>query len=346
MKGRRWLSVLGLLLATGLSAQDYFNHMDLGINVSSTGIGADITMPVGDYVRLRTGFTYMPKFTLDSNFGVDFMGDVSADKLRRMKDMMSYFTGEPMQDNIDMQMTPTWAQFKFLVDIMPFKNNKHWNVTLGFYAGPAKIGEALNDPSGNTTLVGVNMYNSMYLKACKGEPLFRYEDSHGTYHNLDVNGLESRLTEARMMGAHMGYFPDGSKAVMVPNRYNQAEAEMTVSKIRPYIGVGYTTALSRDHRFNMAVDAGVMFLGGAPHIYVDNVYRVNSSDDYDMISWNQKIFDETGDLSKAWIPQKSERIDLTRDVTNIPGKVGDMVSTAKKFKCWPVLSITFSHRLF
>jgi hypothetical protein len=149
-----------------------------------------------------------------------------------------------------------------------------------------------------------------------------------------------------MMGAHMGYFPDGSKAVMVPNRYNQAEAEMTVSKIRPYIGVGYTTALSRDHRFKMAVDAGVMFLGGSPHIYVDNVYRVNSSDDYDMISWNQKIFDETGDLSKAWIPQKSERIDLTRDVTNIPGKVGDMVSTAKKFKCWPVLSITFSHRLF
>jgi len=346
MKIKRLLAISGLFMSLSVSAQDYFNHMDLGVNVSSTGIGADIAMPVGDYVRLRAGFTYMPKFTFSSNFAVDFMGDVSADKLRRMKDMMSYFTGEPMKDNIDMQMKPTWSQFKFLVDIMPFKNNKHWNVTLGFYAGPSTIGEAINDPSGNTTLVGVNMYNSMYLKACKGEPMLRYEDSNGRIHTFDMQGMEERLIETRMMGAHMGYFPDGSKAVMVPDKNNQATAEMTVSKIRPYLGVGYTTALSRDHRFNMAIDAGVMFMGGSPHVYVDNVYRVNASDDYDMISWDQDKFDETGNVDEAWIKQEPQRIDLTRDVTNVPGKVGDMVSTIKKFKCWPVLSITFTHRLF
>lgn len=343
MKVRSFLVFLGLFATLGVSAQDYFKHMDLGVNVSSTGIGADIAMPVGDYVRLRTGFTYMPKFTINSNFGVNFMGDVSADKLRRMKDMMSYFTGEEIQDNIDMKMKPTWAQFKFLVDIMPFKNNKHWNVTLGFYIGPSTIGEALNAPSGNTTLVGVNMYNSMYIKACKGEALFRYEDSHGREHNMSFEGMEDRLLETRMMGAHMGYFPDGSKAIMVPDKNNQAKAEMTVSKFRPYIGVGYTTALSRDHRFNMAIDAGVMFMGGSPHVYIDNVYRVNNTDDFDMISWDMDRFNETGD---GWVEQEPQRIDLTRDVTDIPGKVGDMVSTIKKFKCWPVVSITFSHRLF
>lgn len=346
MKVKRLLLVLGLFVTLSISAQDYFKHMDLGFNVSSTGIGADISMPVGNYVRLRTGFTYMPKFTAKSNFTVDFMGDVSADKLRRMKDMMSYFTGEPMMDNIDMQMKPTWSQFKFLVDIMPFKNNKHWNITLGFYAGPSTIGEAINDPSGNTTLVGLNMYNSMYLKACKGEPMLRYEDSNGMMHPFDMQGMEDRLIETRMMGAHMGYFPDGSKAVMVPDKNNQATAELTVSKIRPYLGIGYTTALSRDHRFNLAIDAGVMFLGGSPHVYVDNVYRVNPDDDYDMISWDQERFEETGNADEAWVKQTPLRIDLTRDVTNTPGKVGDMVSTVKKFKCWPVLSITFSHRLF
>jgi hypothetical protein len=346
MRIKRLFAVPALFVTLTLSAQDYFNHMDLGISVSSTGIGADIAMPVGDYVRLRTGFTYMPKFTFTSNFGVDFMGDVSSDKLRRMKDMMSNFMGKSMQDNIDVQMTPKWAQFKFLVDIMPFKNNKHWNVTLGFYAGPSTIGEAVNDPSGNTTLVGVNMYNNMYIKACKGEPMFRYEDSNGNMHSFDIDGLGDKLAETRMMGAHVGYFPDGSKAVMVPDKNNQVNAELTVSKIRPYIGIGYTTALSRDHRFNMTIDAGAMFMGGSPHVYVDNVYRVNAADDYDMISWDQAKFDETGNVDEAWVKQTPQRIDLTRDVTDIPGKVGDMVSTVKKFKCWPVLSITFSHRLY
>ena len=242
-----------------------------------------------------------------------------------------------------MQMTPTWTQFKFLVDIMPFKNNKHWSLTLGFYAGPSTIGEAINDPRDCATLVGINMYNSMYIKACKGEPLFRYEDSNGKYHTLDIEGLGDRLVEARMMGAPMGTFADGSKAVMVPNSYNQAEAEMTISKIRPYVGLGYNTALSKNRKWKFDVDAGVMFLGGSPHVYVDNVYRVNTTDDYDMISWDMDKFNKTGD---GWVQQTPQRIDLTRDVTDIPGKVGDMVSTVKKLKCWPVLSITFSYRLF
>ena len=343
MKFKKLLVLLGLSITLGASAQDYFNHMNLGVNVSSTGIGADIALPVGDYVRVRAGFTYMPKFNINSNFKVDFTGNVSEDKFRRMKDMMSYVTGEPMKDNIDMKMSPTWTQFKFLIDVMPFKNNKHWSLTLGFFAGPSAIGEAVNDPTDCATLVGINMYNNMYIKACKGEPLFRYEDSNGKYHSLDVGGLSDHLIEARMMGAPMGTFADGSKAIMVPNRYNQAEAEMTISKFRPYLGLGYNTLLSKNGKWRMDVDAGVMFLGGSPHVYVDNVYHVNTSDDYDMISWDMDKFLETGD---GWVEQTPQRIDLTRDVTDIPGKVGDMVSTIKKFKCWPVLGITFSYRLF
>ena len=88
----------------------------------------------------------------------------------------------------------------------------------------------------------------------------------------------------------------------------------------------------------MAIDAGVMFMGGSPSVYIDNVYRVDNTEPYDMISWDNEKFE--------WVEQTPQRIDLTRDVTDVPGKVGDMVSTIKKFKCWPVVSITFSHRLF
>ena len=41
-----------------------------------------------------------------------------------------------------------------------------------------------------------------------------------------------------------------------------------------------------------------------------------------------------------------QRIDLTRDVSDIRGKVGNMVRTTKKFTCYPMLSITFSRTLF
>ena len=173
--------------------------------------------------------------------------------------------------------------------------------------------------------------------------MLRYEDSNGRYHNFDIEGLGDRLIEARMMGAPMGTFADGSKAVMVPDKNNQAKAEMTISKFRPYLGLGYNTRLSKDGKWKLDVDAGVMFLGGSPHVYVDNVYRVKTTDDFDMISWDMDQFNETGD---GWVEQTPQRVDLTRDVTNIPGKVGDMVDTVKKFKCWPVLGVTFSYRLF
>ena len=88
---------------------------------------------------------------------------------------------------------------------------------------------------------------------------------------------------------------------------------------------------------------------------VDNVYKVKSIEEDDKYyyyntTWMPKdengfpLFDADGNV--IYEDVTPQRIDLTRDVTGIPGKVGDMVGTIKKFKFWPVLSITFSHKLF
>lgn len=351
---KRLLTIFGLFVSLGIPAQDYFNHMDLGVNVSSVGIGADIAMPVGNYVRLRTGFTYIPKFTFKSNFSVDFMGDISSDKLRRMKDVMQGFSGQTMLDNVDLLMKPTCSNFKFLVDVFPIPGNKHWCITAGFYAGPSRIGEAINEDAAISTLSAVNMYNSMYVKACKGEPMFEVEFEDGSVHTGDIPFGEE-FVKIGMMGMPLGKFPDGDRAVMVPNENCLAKAEMEISKIRPYIGLGYSTSLSKNGKWKLAADAGVMFLGGRPHVYVDNVYKVKNIEEddnyyYYNTIWMQKDeegfprVDKNGDVIYDYVTP--QRIDLIRDVTDIPGKVGDMVSTVKKFKCWPVLSITISRRLF
>lgn len=341
--------VAPLLLAQatwGQEKQDFFNHMDLGITVSATGLGADIAMPVGDYVRLRTGFTYMPRFQMKTNFGVEMNGKtVDADKLRRMKDMMKSFTGVPMQDNVDIIMKPTWGNFKFLVDIMPFKNNKHWNLTLGFYAGPSRIGKAVNTEEAFPTLVAVNTYNSIYNRVCKGEDLFVYERSNGNIASASLpQELLDKVVDTGMMGMPLGTFDNGEKAMMVPDANYVAKAEMHVNKFRPYLGLGYTTNLSRDGRFRMAVDAGVMLWGGHPSVYVDNVYRLKTVEQDANYYYYDTVWMRMDDYTyEDVVPQ---RIDLTRDVQDIRGKVGDMVKTVKHFKCYPMLSITFSRSLF
>ena len=346
------LSIIALCLVQGVSAQfaiedifdtdKMFNHLDVGVTVSSTGLGAEVATPVGEYLRLRTGFTVMPRFKMTSNFPVEVnSGAISEDKRRRMQDVMKNFTGYEMQDNVDMNMHPTWSNFKFLVDIMPIPENNHWSLTVGFYAGGSRIGKAINDEDGTPTLAAVNAYNTFYLKACQGESMFKYEDSWGNIHTVDFPpNFSEKLIESRMMGMPLGYFSDGDRAMMVPEWNFTAKAEMKVRKVRPYVGLGYNTAISRDGMWKLSADAGVLFWGGHPHVYVNNVYKLNADSYFDMGEWKANA--ETWE----WEDDTPQRIDITRDVSDVQGKVGDMVDIVKKFKVYPSFGITISRTIF
>lgn len=331
--------------------------LEVGASIGSTGIGLDAAATLGNYARVRTGFTYMPRFKITSDFSVDVNGQkIDDDKLRRMKDMMNGFTGTEMRDNIDMIMRPTWGNFKFLVDIMPLRD-KRWNFTVGFYAGPSQIANAVNKENGTSTLVAVNTYNTLYNRACMGESMFSYEDNKHEMHYADFPAsFAEKIVEMRMMGMPLGRFrADGDRAMMVPDENYQARATMSVNKFRPYLGAGFKTNLSKDGAFRMAIDAGVLFWGGHPSIYVDNVYKTADAYNpdtgvYDMVAWDEETFQrqlEAGEVNidECWIREQPQRIDLTRDVYNIRGKVGDMVKTTKNLRCYPMLSITFSWRL-
>ena len=38
------------------------NHMDVSVTAGSTGLGVDFAMPLGEYVKVRAGGTWMPHF--------------------------------------------------------------------------------------------------------------------------------------------------------------------------------------------------------------------------------------------------------------------------------------------
>ena len=53
-------------LSSRLAQKGILNHMDVGVNAGTLGIGIDVAVPVGNYVRLRAGYNYMPRFTINS----------------------------------------------------------------------------------------------------------------------------------------------------------------------------------------------------------------------------------------------------------------------------------------
>lgn len=367
-----------------LAQKNILNHMDVGVNVGTMGVGVDVAVPVGNYVRVRAGYHYMPRFTINSDFSVEtrggslsqsdlkrYMGKMSEvttileqnginlDNYSREKALIDKFSGVELKDKVSMGMRPSMHQFKLLVDVLPFKNNKHWSLTTGIFVGPAQVGDACNKDTEMQLLQAINAYNELYVMSCTWEMLgggdvyYRGKSLHDTFTKMgvagfplgtftrdvtsvvtDENGEERTLVAAK-----------GTKAIMVPSADGTARAEMEVSKVRPYIGFGYNTHLSRNKRWRLNVDAGVMFLCGAPKVYVDNVYSIDESlidtdnEVYDIVRPNEEGTDYVVDTPLS-------HIDLVRDLQGIPGKVGDLVDVASKFKVYPNATVTFSYRLY
>ena len=74
------------------------------------------------------------------------------------------FTGNPVDDHVEMLGKAKMWNWNFLVDFYPLKNNKHWRVTAGFFLGPSTVAEAFNKTESMASLVAVSIYNNMYDK--------------------------------------------------------------------------------------------------------------------------------------------------------------------------------------
>ena len=383
-------------LTTRMAEKNILNHMDVGVNVGTVGLGIEVAAPIGDYVRVRAGYNWIPSFNFHSDFNVDtstgggassFISkfgkinekltqsniDINLPYFAEEKELMEQFANGNIEakDYVSMRMKPNVHQFKFLVDVMPFKNNKHWSFTAGFFVGPSNVGHACNAKEETPILKAVNLYNSRYyrdyiLPDDNGlyEMYFQYVDGDGNLHYAEINSLTDFVKKTGMAGFSLGTFKDdGLKALMLPDKDAKARAEMKVSKFRPYLGFGYNTHLSKDKRWNLNVDAGILILCGAPSVYVDNVYKIDASplqldengnylsgmglDEYgnyygDIVRWNP----EEWTYEPVNADKQLDHVDLVRDLKDIPGKAGSMVNTISKFKVYPNASVTFSYKLF
>ena len=115
----------------------------------------------------------------------------------------------------------------------------------------------------------------------------------------------------------------GETLRFVPDENNTISATARVKKFKPYIGAGYTTAITKDKRTNVSIDAGVMFWGGKPSVDISTPVGV----------------DADGNTIYC-------TVDLANDMTNLPAKVEKYVNSVKKYTVFPEISLRISQRLW
>ena len=301
------------------------NHLSLSVTMGSTGVGLDVAMPVTKWARLRTGFTYMPRFNHTMHFGVQ-VGDKQEsaeeqkNKFDHLSGMLESFVGNKVDDRKDMVGTPCFDNFKLMADLFPFKD-KRWHITAGFYYGSAKVAKADNATEDATSLVAVAMYNNFYSRVCRSyesvlasmndpnvvpEP---YMSFGGNDYYADEE-LYNKFTSYGRMGVHIANYKDGVPYRLEPDENNMVKVAVRTNRFRPYLGFGYGGPLSKkDDTYSLSFDCGVMFWGGTPKIVTHDGTNLS-------------------------------------DLDNVRGKVGDYVRLIKAFPVYPVVSISLTRRLF
>ena len=312
-----------------------FNHLDFSISAGTTGLGFDLAMPAGDYVRLRTGFSFIPRIEVPMTFGIQVGDDpsTSSSKFNRLSSMLESFTGNKVEDHVEMTGKPKMWNWSVLVDFYPLKHNKHWRVTAGFFLGTSNVAEAFNKTESMPALMAVDIYNNLYdkLHGKSREEVIDVKliDLGPGYENFYSDPrmlffLQEKLDNAGRMGINLGTYKhdivdeegnvvhkQGEKYWMEPDKNHMVKADMKVNAFKPYIGLGYDGRLVKGNdRLHVGVDAGLMLWGGRPSLYTH------------------------------------DGTDLINDVEGISGKVGDYVKFMSKITVFPVANVRFSYTIF
>lgn len=327
---------------------DIFQHLDVSVTAGTTGIGFDVASPVTKWTQLRLGYEFMPRFTKTMGFDMtingqparsyDEDGNRQETRFDKLKEFLYSFTGFDIDDHVEMIGKPTIYNFKMLVDVFPFQNNKSWHFTAGFYWGPSQFAEAVNSTEAMVSLVSAGIYNKMYESAMTGAPLISFDpDQFPTLAGVGIEMPEpvrEKFKQYGDMGFVVGYFthdiynPDGSVLkskstpyIVEPDEDGMVRVTASSNSFKPYLGFGYGgNLLKKRDDWKISFDCGAMFWGGTPELVVRHGLKLSNGTYRD--------------------------VSLTEDVENINGQVGTYVDLFNAFKVFPVLSLRITKKIF
>lgn len=293
------------------------SNLDLGVSVGSMGIGIEAKTPVTRWADLRVGMNWIPGFDVPMHFSLNTYTDgMPTGSFKRVQQMLYQMTGIEIDDVVDMNGHGSMVNFKFMVDVFPFRNNRHWHFTAGFFAGTSQVADAYNIKGEKPTLVGLNIYNRGYEYFTTLEDIFDVPLGGGAYMDPDlVEKLQDKFRKFGRMGIHVGDFKDGTPYLMEPAPDGSVSAKAYVNHFKPFIGAGYSTDLDQMGKWHLSVNLGAVFWGGAPNV-----------------------------INRDW--QTGRDINFTKELVNIRGKVGRYMDAIRAFPVYPLLEVSFSYSIF
>lgn len=255
------------------------NTIELAANIGTTGLGLEVASPMTKWAKLRVGFDWMPQFTIPMNFGMEsYVNGQINDKFGEIQQIMSSISGMTIDKTVEMESKPTLTTFRLLIDVYPFKNNKHWHFTTGFFVGGNSFGKSINKMQEMPSLLALNMYNRFFDGFTKIDDFSEYLIDNPIFGDLyldpeiamsigpDLKEMQEKLLRVGELGVHVGDYKDGTPYMMKPDKDGTVSARAFVNRFRPYLGFGYGGALSPDGKWQASFDAGVQFWGGAPKV--------------------------------------------------------------------------------
>lgn len=317
-----------------------FSRFEGGIVVGSTGMGFELITPLADFVQLRAGYTFVPNVQLPISVTIpgadaaptyDDEGEPIPNTFDRMSGLLQDVTGCTVDDRFTVVATPRFRHFRLMADFYPLPTFRHWHLTAGFLWGTSTIGTFVNAPEEAPLLVAFNAYNRMYDKAYNDDPLISYGDFD--LYNLTLN---QKLLDHGRLGVEMGRrVSDNTPFLLEPDDQGTIRGTIQVNAFKPYVGTGYEGYLSpRSQDWIFSVELGALLWGGAPRVLTSDRVR----------TLTEKV-DEYDYTYTEW-DYSTTTLDLVRDVRDIPGRPGQMISLVRRMKVYPVLEFRLSYRLF
>ena len=289
------------------------DRLEIGVTLGTTGLGLELATPITKWTQVRAGVDWIPSIGVPMAFDINTFSDgLPSNNFSHVQEMVYNFTGIYIDSQVKMISRATMLNFKFLVDVYPFQQNKHWYFTAGFYAGGNTIAKSQNDISEKPTLVALNIYNRMYEFFSNITDVTDVPLGGGNYMDPEqVIKFQEKFQQYGRMGIHIGDFKkDGTPYIMEPASDGTVRAKAWVNRFKPYVGFGYAGHLDMRKKWKIGVEAGAMIWGGVPDVY-----------------------DQNG-------------VNLTKDLINIPGSVGNYIAAIKALPVFPVINLRISYTFF
>lgn len=225
------------------SDKNIFNHLAVGVNIGTPGIGIDVSAPLTRYVAVRGGVNFFPVIKWSDSFDTDYMGDYSSLRSAHPELNLPELSVKEY-DGVKYEASTHNTTGHLLFDIYPGKNAT-FHFTLGAYFGGGSVIKAKNKERG--IFKGASVYNN-YVEQHPGEG----------YEKIGV------------------WFDDNY--FLEPDDAGNVEGDVHVSGFRPYVGIGVGRAVP-GHRMGFQFDFGVMFWN-KPKVYCQGHELSKTSSDY------------------------------------------------------------------